>query len=90
MVPEDEEATAILYESINIYPNPTENSVRIEGTENITQIEIINTIGQVIAVIKNNGDAVMQVDLSGQANGLYLLRMRDAEENMVMKRVVKN
>ena len=58
---------------VNIFPNPSDGVFNIEGN-GIRRIEVINVYGQVI-LTKEVGDYSSQIDLSGNAAGMYLLRV---------------
>jgi Bacterial lectin/Secretion system C-terminal sorting domain len=65
--------------AVSIYPNPTNNSITIEGSKyELEEIEIYTMIGQNITAslyISNNGD-VVSIDLSALAQGVYTVRTR--------------
>ncbi len=62
-----------VFTSLNIYPNPTNGVLNIEGLENAS-IEIINMMGQVVESI-NTTDFHNSVDMSKYANGTYFARI---------------
>ena len=65
----------VLSEAINIYPTPARDIVHftIEGTE-ISSIEILNTLGQVVKV-ENTFSNQVNIDISDLANGTYYARI---------------
>ncbi len=62
------------FASIDMYPNPVSNTLYINNEETISEIEIENTLGQVVKRIEVNADnAVCNVeDLKA---GLYIVRI---------------
>lgn len=62
--------------AITIYPNPTNenNVIHIEGNTNNLTYTITNSIGQQITsgIVENK-----QIDISGIANGIYYLNLKD-------------
>ena len=58
---------------VRIYPNPSNGVFNIEG-KGIRSIEVINVFGQTV-LTKEANDEHIQLDLSGSANGMYLLRV---------------
>jgi hypothetical protein len=79
--------------SINIYPNPTSGKFNIQiGLTNFVHInlEVMNVMGQSItewssSKISNN---TYSLDLSGQPNGLYFVRITDGTFSIVRKIMV--
>jgi len=59
--------------AIAIYPNPTSGIVNFANVEDAT-IEIYNMMGQVVASM-NNASSKTTIDLSGVANGNYVVRI---------------
>jgi len=76
-------------DNISIYPNPTNNkfSIEIDNRNESYNLEILNTIGQVVLnkKITNN---VEQVDLSGQSAGVYFVKLQSGN-NTIVKKVIK-
>ena len=70
---------------INVYPNPASETVRIEGIEP-TEVQIYNALGQVVKTVRGTNE----IDLSGLVDGVYLVRIMDADgENHVARVMVK-
>ena len=69
-----------------IYPNPTENNITIEA-EDIIQIEVYNTLGQMVARIGAEGNSV-ELDMSDYSDGIYLIKTV-SKEGSTVSRVVK-
>ena len=66
---------------IKIFPNPTNNNAHIEWNENLQspiKIEIINSIGQAIEIIKiENNTTYQDIDTKNLPNGIYYLTLYD-------------
>ena len=79
-----------LNESVNVYPNPNTGSfvVNVGGLQGL-KIEIFNLMGEVIATPDNSRDGIYEVDLSGQAAGMYYVRIQ-SENQVVTKKVTVN
>lgn len=75
-----EDNTAI---EVNVYPNPTNGLVRIEG-ENLKHISISNILGQCVYE-GNNGGNEFTYDFSKHGAGLYLVRIETASGVAVKK-----
>jgi hypothetical protein len=77
--------------SVLIYPNPSAGQFTLEFenfTENSLQIEILNVQGQVIFtknIAKPSETKSLEIDLSMQARGFYLLRLSNSETMQVHK-----
>jgi hypothetical protein len=72
--------------NLEIYPNPTNASINIIGTQN-KFIEISNVNGSVMMQIKSSNKNEM-IDLSGFATGVYFVKVSDAK-TVSIKKVVK-
>ena len=71
--------------SIAVYPNPTTGQISV-ASENLRQINIINTLGQTLRSIAVDDDMVT-IDLSSFGKGIYML-MIQTENGVAAKRVV--
>jgi len=66
---------------IQIYPNPLSTTVHIKAPEKVN-VTIINVVGQVVLKQDNATD----IDMSGLANGMYIIKVYD-ENNVILKTV---
>ena len=73
---------------IIIYPNPAASVITIES-EGLQTIRIFNLMGQMIKAISVDGNAKVQIDVTGIPAGLYLVRAFDAKGNKKEGRFVK-
>lgn len=63
------------YASIELYPTPTSNILNITSPEEISSIEIVDVVGQVVC--RKEVSAYNAVcDVEGLANGMYVIRIR--------------
>ena len=71
--------------SINIFPNPTNNIVRVKLSDTIelNKIEVFNNIGQLLVEIKTN-----VVSLKDYSSGLYFFKVFTSK-GIVIKKVIK-
>ncbi len=62
-----------------VYPNPTHGIFRFEPLEkpgnSAHKAEIFNMMGKKVALLKFAGDLPYLIDISGQPNGIYLIRI---------------
>ena len=70
----------------SIYPNPTSGVVSVEG-ENINIIGIYNAVGQLISIVRVNGEKAT-VDMSGFGTGVYFFNVIDNANGTTVQRVV--
>ena len=62
-------------QQISIYPNPTKSGITIKGTD-INSIEIYNTLGQQVELLKNSSNTTtLKIDLKPFLKGIYLLKI---------------
>ncbi|MBQ6276830.1 MAG: leucine-rich repeat domain-containing protein [Bacteroidales bacterium] len=59
---------------LSIFPNPTNNILNISSSETISEIEIVNTLGQVVKRIEVNSDNAV-CDVENLPNGFYVVRI---------------
>ena len=67
-----------------VYPNPTKGAVKIEA-ENIKNVSVYNSLGQIIFENAVNGDA-FEYDFSGNEAGVYFIKV-ETEKGVETKRV---
>jgi len=72
---------------LSIYPNPTNGIVYIKGASTIVKIQVMNSLGQLVASVDNNSKSVLSMDL-GSYRGLYLMKLTDVSGNQITKRVI--
>ena len=66
-----------LASGVQVFPNPFEDSFKIEGLNGAVELSIYNSVGQLVSRVENDGREV-QVDL---APGIYFLAIRELESN---------
>jgi len=73
--------------TIQIYPNPTEETVQILSTENIEKLELYNVLGSQLYSQKCNQNSA-QLNLSTYSTGLYYIKIYSSK-GIITKQVVK-
>jgi len=74
---------------VQIYPNPVSNQFTISGELNLYQIEILNSTGQILQIIRLS-ESHQMVDISNLQSGLYFVKVKDLNKNLLeVKRVIK-
>ena len=61
--------------AITIFPNPTNDILNITSSETISEIEIINALGQVVLRKEINADNAV-CDVNGLTAGVYVVKVR--------------
>ncbi len=77
--------------SIDIFPNPANDILNITSSEIISEIEIVNTLGQVVFRTEVNSNNVV-CDVNGLASGVYVVKIHlfdKLSERFEQKKIVK-
>jgi len=64
---------------VNVFPNPTDGQFTVNASENITRIEVLNTLGEVVLVKEYKaGDQQLsqRIDLSNMPGGMYMVQVQ--------------
>ena len=80
--------------SVKIYPNPTTGKIYLDFSTisgNIVDISVTNMLGQELFRKIHPGGNRLEIDLSGQVSGIYLLRVngRDSGTGWIHKIILK-
>ncbi|WP_420574098.1 HYR domain-containing protein [Kordia sp.] len=80
--------------SIKLSPNPTKGLITINSVTNISleSVSILDLNGRTLQTTLNVGQLSdgQTVDVSNLAAGMYFMKLRDTENNVAVKRIVKN
>ncbi len=77
--------------NIAIFPNPANDILNITSSEIISEIEIVNTLGQVVYRMEVNSDNAV-CDVNGLASGVYVVKIHHFDklsERFEQKKFVK-
>ena len=69
---------------VKLYPNPTKDIIKIEGIE-VAEVEVYNALGQRVKIVQSTNE----IDLSGLVEGIYMLRITDAEGKVYTNKITK-
>ena len=84
----DPDGVNVYANSTIVYPNPTTGKFRIENSElSIENVEVYDVYGKLITTVKVEDNHV-ELDLSGNASGVYFTRIF-TDKGMITKRIVK-
>jgi len=73
---------------IVLFPNPANDILNITSSETISEIEIVNVMGQVVKRIEVNGDNVV-CDVEELKAGVYVVRIHAASATLSQRKFVK-
>ena len=69
---------------VAVYPNPTKDRIVIEGIEAV-KVQVYNALGKMVKTETGSNE----ISVSGLPEGVYLLRITDADGDRHMVRVAK-
>ena len=73
---------------ISLYPNPVGNTLNITSSETISEIEIVNVMGQVVRRIEVNSDNAV-CDVNELTSGVYVVRIHTEGTVVSQRKFVK-
>jgi len=77
--------------SISVVPNPFKNNISITGLgDDYVQMELLNSVGSILYKNMINVSNSSDIDLSGLAPGIYLIRLINQDGTVSNFKVVKN
>ena len=65
---------------LNVFPNPATSIVNLSAEKNIEEIRVMNTLGQTVLTEQSLNTTRTQLDISGLAEGMYMLDIKVAGE----------
>lgn len=68
----------------SLFPNPSTGIVNINLTEAGSTIEVLDVLGNVVAMKKTTTAGTTQLDLSAQPNGVYFLRVNNENAKRII------
>ncbi len=75
-------------QNINLYPNPANEILNITSAETISEIEIVNVMGQVVKRIEVNADNVA-CNVEDLTRGVYVVRISTESKVISQRKFVK-
>ena len=78
------------YDDVKVFPNPTSDILNITSTETISEIEIVNIMGQVVYRTEVNNESAV-CDVEGLNAGVYIVRIYGTNTDSIwrQRKVVK-
>jgi len=81
-------AENIFHKDISVFPNPSSGKFRIQNLEfRIQQVEVIDIFERVIQTV-NSEHKTLNIDISNQPNGIYILRISSGN-NFTLRKIIK-
>ncbi len=79
------------FDVVKVFPNPASDILNITSPEEISEIEIVNVMGQVVYRTEVNADNAV-CDVNGLNAGVYFVRIYGTDNNSILdqRKVVKN
>ncbi len=75
---------------LKVYPDPNNGTFIVSGTQAGQVVEVYNYTGQKISSTRADNNGTMHFDISGQANGIYMLRILNSNGSLLTeKKIVK-
>ena len=82
-------ASVISFDKLRIFPNPTTNSIQISTNQIIRSIQIYSISGTLIQTIIPAELSKIDIDLSQQKSGIYLLKVESEQKQINTYKVIK-
>jgi hypothetical protein len=79
-------------DKMSVYPNPSNGEFVVSTTENISHIEVINTLGEVVVAEEFTSaeqQTMKRVDLSGMPGGIYMVQVQLSNGIVLTSKVTK-
>lgn len=71
---------------LSVYPNPTTDIINVVSKAVISNIKIVNTIGQTVNTINSVNDYNSVIDMAEFNNGIYFIIIDDVDIIKVIKK----
>lgn len=76
---------------IRVYPNPASGQFFVESSvSRISEIEVVNLMGQTVQNLTVDAIGKIKLDTRSYGNGLYYLKIRTGEREVVKRIVIRN
>ncbi len=73
--------------SVNSYPNPATDFIKIESENTIKNITIYDTTGQIVKILPVNNTNNINIAITNLKNGLYYIKVL-TERELILKKVI--
>ena len=87
-IPTSVQVIGINEDEIHIFPNPGSGVFYIKSAKEISQLEIINILGEtVISFINTTQLNFIEINLSNYSKGVYFIRIMNSKKNVITKKI---
>ncbi len=76
--------------NFSVYPNPATEVVNIKSSDNITNIEIMNYLGQTVYTKQNVDNKTAKINVTGLMNGVYFVKVTTTQGIRTVKITVSH
>ena len=76
--------------NFTINPNPSSNTIEIQSDNKFTKVTIVSLEGRIVYDKENDKTNSLQVDVSGFANGVYLVNVINESGKLNSQKLIKN
>ena len=74
---------------MRVFPNPAASVLYLENIENVSSVEILNLVGQIVKSVDVNSNARAQIAVDDLKTGLYIVRTKSNERVINVSKFVK-
>lgn len=74
---------------IKIFPNPVHQVLNIESDKKIANIQIYNDLGQLVLEKSGENNFVVTIALRDLQSGIYFVKVKDSDNNIVIEKIIK-
>jgi len=74
---------------LHVAPNPVHGDLYINASKIIEDVQIVTVDGRVIANYGNVANKMMKLNISGYANGVYIVKVKFSDGNVARAKVIK-
>jgi len=85
----DVEEGANIPQTISVFPNPVDQMLQIQATEEVTGIRIFDAIGHMVISIENTKTSMVTVDTQSLPKGLYMVNASLTNGQTLTQKFVK-
>jgi hypothetical protein len=72
-------------DALEVYPNPAHNNLTVKASQNISSIQIINMLGQVVMSIGQTNELSTEMDINPLPVGVYFVKVTTADTQKLVK-----
>lgn len=72
-------------DALEIYPNPAHNNLTIKAAQNISNIQIVNMLGQTVMAAGPANEQSTQMDITSLPAGVYFVKVTTADTQKLVK-----